>query len=326
MKYVQHMTNNGVYRITIPTVLPTGDTHCYFGEGDGGWTVIDAGTNTSANQALWAEALKRAGINFKQIRTIYLTHNHLDHFGLAGWLQQQSDAEVLLSEEDSAANEYFHMPEEEHLQRLSEVMRPYGISDDIPGSLVREIKMLKPFMEPFPVVQPMPVGESFRLGDDVYEILAAPGHTAGHVVFLGQEHRRLFSGDVLCSDRVSQISEWPYLSPEDPLGEHLQSLQSIVARGVADVCAGHGAFISDASGRLREVENEHDKRIGKAANMVSEAMTLPEICRALGVGARSHHEMRVSWGDTRAYLEHLVRQGKILKSTSPLIRYYPRQA
>lgn len=46
---------------------------------------------------------------------------------------------------------------------------------------------------------PLPVaeGDSFRIGDDVLEVLFTPGHSPGSVSFYSADHRFIVSGDVL---------------------------------------------------------------------------------------------------------------------------------
>lgn len=315
---------SGIYQLTIPTNMGTGDNHTYFGEGSGGWTVIDPGTKLPAGQAMWKEALKEIGISFRQIKEIYVTHNHPDHFGLAGWLQEQSGAEVFLSPTDISTNEQFLLPEKQHIALLMEYMGPYGVPPSIPEILVKEVQRLMPFITPIPDLTLLEAGHTFHLGDDEYETLPSPGHTDGHVSFLGKRRKRLLSGDALCLDRVSQLSEWPYSSLTNPMQVQMQALHDIVDRGVTQVLAGHGVVFDTVRERLTEIEEEHRKRINKVEKTLQREMTLVEVCRILDVKARTPHEMRVSWGDTRAYLEYLWQQGRITKNTGPVISYAPK--
>lgn len=318
------LREDGINQLVIPFVYPTGDSNCFLARGETGWSIIETGVSSQPAKEKWEGSLRTLGISFQQIKKIYVTHIHPDHAGLAGWLQQQSGAEVFVPRADLAVFALYGLPEPDQVEKLRRDMMPYGIDDETIQSLAKDLTEIKRLFEPYPEATPMDPGDTFRFGDDIYEAYAVPGHSDGHLVFLGQEHKRLFSGDALLADHVTQISDWPYSDIEDPLTENLQALRRIVGLKPGLVLPGHGDWFQGAEERLAAIENLQNRRTAKVMEKLTRAMTLSEVCREIGVKARVLQEFRVSWADTRAYLECLWRQGLIDKTTDEYIRYQPK--
>ena len=99
-----------------------------------------------------------------------------------------------------------------------------------------------------------------------------------------------------------------------------------MVRNPAQVLPAHGPIFEGATERLAEIEKLHRRRMTKVLKALTGEMTLPELCQAIDVKARVLQEFRVSWADTRAYLECLWRQGLIAKSTEGVISYRTNQA
>ncbi|MGE5397354.1 MAG: MBL fold metallo-hydrolase [Chitinophagales bacterium] len=322
MKKYAMKLDGGIYRLTIPTVFPTGDTHCYLGEGDDGWVVVDVGVNVPEAKQIWENGLKEIGIGFSDISSIYLTHNHPDHGGLAGWFQQQSGANVFISADDIRALGIYNLPENEHELMLKDKMGPHGISEEYIKTFVKDIGSIMHTYLPFPMISPLKKDHRFRLGDDIYQPAAVPGHSDGHMVFLGLNKGRLLSGDALLGDWIPQASDWPYSALDNPIGLNLEALKELAKNPLNTVLPGHGNSFTGVMERVEAVEKQHERRMSKIERtLLGKEMTLFEICSEINVGARVLQEMRVSWADTLGYLELLCFRGRVEKRIGGLINF-----
>ncbi|MDD3893774.1 MAG: MBL fold metallo-hydrolase [Syntrophomonadaceae bacterium] len=313
----------GLYTIMVPSIFPTGDTRCYLGEGDDGWTIVDCGVRTDQAQEIWTAGLRRIGIGFKDIKHIFLTHNHPDHYGLAGWLQHQSGAIVHMSSADINTQRKYSLPQQEQLDVLLQDMKPYGIPVDLITSFVKDIEIIKQFSLPLAEVLALESDQLFRMGDDQYEFILVPGHSDGHVMYVGLNQKRVLSGDSMLFDRVSQISDWPYSVLDNPLEVQLNALRELAKKDPGVVLTAHGPIFEGIPSRIVEIENLFQRRLNKVLNLLQRDFTLPELCQTINVRARVLQEMRVSWADTRAYLEYMWRQNKISKHQDRYIKYGP---
>lgn len=321
---VSDLKEQGIYSLTVSSVFPTGDTCCFLAEGEHGWSVIEVGVHTPTAREQWTALLKEIGISFGHIKKIYITHIHPDHAGIAGWLQQQSDAEVFVPRGDLAPWAKYNLPEADQLEELRRDMLPHGIADEVVQQLAKDINQINQLFKPFPEVSPLDPGDTVCFGDDIYQVLDIPGHSDGHVMFLGEQYKSLFSGDAFLANHVSQISDWPYSWLEDPLSVNREKLRRIVDLAPDRVLPAHGPGFRGAPERLKSVEAQHQRRMNKVLEKLTGEMTLIEVCQAINVKARVLQEFRVSWADTRAYLECLWRQGLIDKAVDTTIRYRPK--
>src|SRR5690606_8774457 len=76
----------------LATKYPNGEVNSYLVQGKSGVTVIDTGVNNEGTKQVW-EQLISDGL---QIEKVVLTHTHIDHAGLAAWLQQKAGVPIVL--------------------------------------------------------------------------------------------------------------------------------------------------------------------------------------------------------------------------------------
>jgi glyoxylase-like metal-dependent hydrolase (beta-lactamase superfamily II) len=143
-----------------------GIVNCFLVSEEDGLTLIDTMIGGSASKIIAAADGFEASI-----RRIVLTHAHTDHVGsLDALAERLPEAEVLISSREA--------------RLLAGEMSPQpGEPDDKPKGSFPKVST-----EPTRTVEP---GE--RIGS--LEVIAAPGHTPGHVALLDRRDRTLFCGD-----------------------------------------------------------------------------------------------------------------------------------
>ena len=83
-----------IYQITMPTPFPVGDVHAYLLCGEP-LTLLDTGLCHLPSEQAMRAGLAEIGVATADLQQIVISHSHLDHFGLARRLQQESGAGVL---------------------------------------------------------------------------------------------------------------------------------------------------------------------------------------------------------------------------------------
>ncbi|HEY7349373.1 MAG TPA: MBL fold metallo-hydrolase [Ktedonobacterales bacterium] len=156
-------TSQGKYLYQLERL---GFVNCYFVREDDGFTLVDTGLSGSAQAILNAARALGAPI----VR-IALTHAHVDHVGSLDALHTQlPDAEVLISARDARflSGDHSLDPQEPQVK----------LRGGYPICATRPTRTLAP-------------------GDYVgsLEVIAAPGHTPGHVAFLDRREGTLIAGD-----------------------------------------------------------------------------------------------------------------------------------
>ena len=192
--------------------------NAYFVREDAGLTLVDTTTGGAADALI--EAARQAG---GAIRRIALTHGHGDHVGSLDALKDRlgDDVEVLMPELDAR----IHAGEK-------------VVDGKLPGSW--------PKLATVPDVR---LNEGDRIGS--LEVVAAPGHSPGHVAFLDTRDRTLIAGDTYTTIGTVAVSNHFYW--RFPLAamatfdkaQDLESAQKLRALDPAVLAVGHGSAVRD---------------------------------------------------------------------------------
>ncbi|MGL4553113.1 MAG: MBL fold metallo-hydrolase [Gemmataceae bacterium] len=188
--------------------------------------LIDGGTRFGVGTVL--HDLRRTNVV-----GVALTHVHPDHQGAAKAVCERFRVPLLCGAEDADA---------------MEGRRPMGP----PTALVRVMARL--FSGPaHPVAVRLKGGEV--LGGE-WEVIAAPGHTRGHVIYFRRADGVAVVGDVVRNASLRRgfgwLAETPHAFSEDPW-RNRESMRTLVGLKPRLLCPGHGPPTRDASGLERLV-------------------------------------------------------------------------
>ena len=87
---------DGILWLRFPMPGPLGSVNAFALDDGDGWTIVDTGEDSAATRAAWDAALT-GPLAGKPVTRVLVTHHHLDHVGLAGWLRQGRGATLLTS-------------------------------------------------------------------------------------------------------------------------------------------------------------------------------------------------------------------------------------
>ncbi len=160
---------------TIPTPYMVGPVHCYSGVLAGELVLFDTGPPTpDARQYL------QDHLDLDNLKHIIITHCHIDHYGQAHWLQQNTDAVLYLPYRDCLKITGHDQRMEEMYQLLSGL----GFAEAYLDGL-RQIFESGVLFPPFPKQFLMAENDlPARLG---IEVLTCPGHSQSDLVYVGDD-------------------------------------------------------------------------------------------------------------------------------------------
>ena len=78
----------GIHWLRMPLPITLNHINLWLLEGDEGFTIIDSGMSTDEAKDIWRNIFN-GFIPPKKIEEILITHMHLDHSGLSGWLSSE---------------------------------------------------------------------------------------------------------------------------------------------------------------------------------------------------------------------------------------------
>jgi glyoxylase-like metal-dependent hydrolase (beta-lactamase superfamily II) len=279
-------------------------------DGDG-WTIIDTGINYLAGRAAWQAALVKLEIAPKTIQRIILTHAHPDHYGMAGWLAEQSSAPVQLAplEQEFVITAWHAGAANE--QVVVDFFQAHGMPTELAEQVRHSMAETRAMTLPWPTTSVIEPGVSIQIGARNFQVIATPGHSDQHLAFYCAEERLLLCGDAVLIKITPNISLWPHGRP-DPLADYLQSLDLLAALHVDLALPGHGPLIRAFGERLAELRAHHHERLEIMEQATAGGATAFSICTAVfPTTALSPHQMRFAMAETLAHLEYLVGVGRL---------------
>jgi len=302
----------GIYQLRLPLPFRLNHIYSYVIKGSEGWWLVDTGLNTESTRQAWQQFMTQEGIANRDIKGIYVTHSHPDHFGAAGWLQGLTGAPVFISAVDEAA---IHRVWQDRDNKMVEAVTAMFNSNGMPPlstiEATKEMNALVLSTHLLPKFTTLEFNSTVQLGDYEYRTILTPGHSDGHICFFNKEFGVLLSGDHLLPKITSNISLWPDAQP-DPLNNYLQSLQDNLRLSVELALPAHGHPFKNVKERIHELLTHHEERLNRMKGFVAEEATVYSVTKQAFGDSLNSHEVRFAMTETAAHLMYLVYRGELV--------------
>lgn len=218
---------------TINTPYLVGPVHCYTFEREGELLLFDTGPHT-----MEAVSYLRKNVDLARLKHILITHCHIDHYGLAHWLEQETEATIYVPFRDA-------MKMERHEERM-ELM--YGLLVEM-GFADSHLAELRKIFDSGILFPPFP--KQYQISEEAIpehlgiEVINCPGHSQSDVVY--RFDGRLVTGDTL----LKGIFQSPLLDVDLITGKrfrnydaYCKSVGKLAALNGATVLPGHREDVS----------------------------------------------------------------------------------
>jgi glyoxylase-like metal-dependent hydrolase (beta-lactamase superfamily II) len=313
---------NGIFVVGIPVPFPMGTVNCVVARSNGGWAVVDAGYGYPPAREAWEECWSTLGINAKSVSDIYITHYHVDHLGLAAWLQRRCGARVWMSPAEIQALEAIWSLEHDRFGVLVDFFRRNGTPDSVLQDLGQSVEKVLQGMERWERLEPLANDGRLSLGGHIFRVLVTPGHTPGHVCLYSEEAGIIIAGDHVLPRITPNVSLWPESSPQ-PLADYLRSLYLVRDLPVRRVLPSHGEPFEGLAARVDEILLHHRHRLEAMETAVGTAgATAWEVSQKVFGEDLDVMDQRFALTETLAHLEYLVAQGRLVREEGEVVRYF----
>jgi glyoxylase-like metal-dependent hydrolase (beta-lactamase superfamily II) len=314
---------DGVHRIPLP--LP-GDglkaVNVYAIDQPGGLVLIDSGWAIGQAREQLEAALASLDHDLGSVQRVLVTHVHRDHYELGMHLQRLFGSRLALGIGEQPSLQGLideptpeHAPMTQRLQRAGaapliealgrarERQRERGERPDIDWRLPDEW---------------LHDSQAVQLDGRTLQVVATPGHTQGHVVFVDDQAGVLFSGDHVLPHITPSIG-FEQLPVESALADYLASLALVRAMPDHRMLPAHGPVRPTTHDRIDELLAHHEHRLRQSADAVAAGHTTAyEVARALPWTRRERafddldvFNQMLAVNETAAHLDVLVRRGEL---------------
>ncbi|MEV5025911.1 MBL fold metallo-hydrolase [Paenibacillus sp. LPE1-1-1.1] len=289
-----------------------------------GYTLVDPGLRTDNAIKVWDAVMKRQGLQWSNIRRIVLTHQHPDHYGLAGYVQEKSGAPVYMTRKAHAYAVRLWGDGSDFSWQLQALYEKHGMPIEERKAIAENLETFVDMVSPQPAVTYFEAGEPFRMGGLSWLLIDAPGHAAGQLCFYQPERKWMLCGDQVLPHITPNVSIVPG-EDGDPLEQFLHSLDALNKFEVMLAFPGHRDPFAGFNERIAELQQHHARRLDKMAAMLAEEpRTAYGMCEAL-FGSRLNgnaHQLRFAMSETLAHLVYLERKARIASSDHAGICYF----
>jgi glyoxylase-like metal-dependent hydrolase (beta-lactamase superfamily II) len=313
----------GIHRLAIPTPFMVGRINAYLIE-DSPLTLVDSGPNSAKALDELEQALAALGHAVEDIELLVITHQHMDHFGLASILARRSGAEVAaLSELAPFLASYGHQTDLED-QFAERIMLRHGIPPEIVTALRAVSAGFRAWGEAVEVTRPLGADTDLELRDRTLRVLHRPGHSPSDTIFLDEGHSILLTADHL----LARISSNPllsrplgagdeYSSPPAPrpqaLITYMDSLRRTREMELSVVLPGHGQPVIDHVALIDQRLRLHERRAEKIRRLIaSEPRTAHEIAQEMW-GNVAVTQAYLTLSEVIGHVDLLLRDGRVVE-------------
>jgi glyoxylase-like metal-dependent hydrolase (beta-lactamase superfamily II) len=321
----------GIHCLPIPTPFQVGRVNTYLIDDDP-LTLVDTGPNSGTSLDALERALAEHGRRIEDLELVVISHQHMDHLGLASILARRSGAQVAALDllapwvgrygEGMDADDAF----------AERVMAEHGIPTDVRLALLAASHAYRALGAPSTVTQRLADGGTLELRDRTLRVHHRPGHSPSDTIF--HDERR---GIVLGADHlIKHISSNPLIArPLDvPLGDepparphalaiYLDSLEATRAMADVDVVlAGHGEPVTDHVKLIDERFRMHRRRASKILRLLGDGpLTAYQIAQALW-GTVAVTQAYLTLSEVLGHADLLVADGRVAEErTDGVVRF-----
>jgi glyoxylase-like metal-dependent hydrolase (beta-lactamase superfamily II) len=308
-----------IHAIPIPTPFMVGRVNTYLIEDDP-LTLVDTGPNSGKALDELERALAALGHRVEDLGLIVLTHQHIDHIGLAEILARRSGADVaalaalapwLAAYRDSMDGD----------DAFSEqLMARHGVAEELRFALRGVSASFRGWGAPAQVTVPLQAGGTLALRDRTLTVHHRPGHSPSDTVFHDVAARTLIGGDHL----IKHISSNPLITrPLDgdgssrprALATYMASLRATAAMDAVDVVlTGHGEPVDDVGALVEDRFRMHDRRAARIHRMLVDdgPLTAHEIANRMW-GNVAVTQAFLTLSEVLGHLDLLVERGQAVE-------------
>lgn len=313
----------------LPTPFATRTVNCWLLEGSP-LTLVDPGPEWEETAIELDAALRMRGLTVEDVEQVVLTHQHLDHVGLAHRVRERSGAPVVGHR--LLRDFLVDLPESMRLEDdyQAEVMRLHGVPEERIQELYAVSELHRRYGGAVTVDRLLDEDDVVVMGGRDYRVLYRSGHSPTDTIFVDEPGRVAIVGDHLIGKISSNpVVHRPLDRPADvrdrrrALVAYLDSMRATAALDLTLLLPGHGNPVEDDHGALvADRLDFHERRKERIFGGLAEGpLTAHGIALRLW-GDVAERESFLTLSETLGHLDLLEDEGRVRQDEEDgLVRY-----
>lgn len=310
---------DGIWRIAVPTPFIVGRVNCYLVEGNG-TTLVDTGPNTGTSLYGLEMALASCGHPIESIDRLIITHQHVDHEGLASIIARRSGATVEMLGLLAPALADWNATSERDEAVGRRIMETSGIDGDLLDSMASTTRLFRSFGADVEADVTFADGDVVEIGTREWTVHHRPGHSPSDTVFHDPDSGILLGGDHL----LERISSNPLISsplpgqpaPDSrprPLPRYLEHLRRTREMDISSVLPGHGDPFGDHRKVIDDRLAMHERRATKLEGALSDGpLTAFEMAKGMW-GRLALTQTYLALSEVLGHMDLLVEENRVVE-------------
>ncbi len=305
----------GVFRLVLPLPFPGLDRVNAFAFTGDEPVLVDCGMflpdETDHGWDDLVAALSTADLAPGDITRLVITHPHIDHYGMAARLVEESGCELVMHTEAEADLAMYRDPEG-IAARVRALFADHGITDEAELSELTAFEDWRRFLSGVvEATERVTEGDVISVGGRDWQVVYTPGHAHSHICLWDPRDRLLISGDHLLPTITPHI-DFKRGEDLDPLGDFLESLTKVEKLDPVMVFPGHGHPFEEGAERARIVQRHHDRRLGSILQVIRrQPCSAEKITQEIFGDELLNFQKRLALGEALAHLAYLRKRGEI---------------
>lgn len=304
----------GILLVRIPLPIRLNHVNVYLFEEQDGWTIFDTGMNDDRCRETW-EGVFADVIRGRPIKRLIVSHFHLDHVGLAGWIFERYQPAFYMSQSEYLLSRLFQSERKETTARNERFLIKAGLPEPTSRSVSigrsSRVNLQTPVPGSFNRLRP---GDTIDIGERKWLIMAGGGHAVEQIMLYCAKDKLFIAADQVLAEISPNVSVGALSPTDDPLGDFLRSLGQIKAQVANDalVLPGHRRPFYGLHARLAELQQHHESRCQSVLDACrTDAMTAYDLVPIVFERSIPTDVIGAAIGETIAHTNYLLNQKKL---------------
>lgn len=303
----------GLLWARLPLPFRLNHVNVWLIEESDGWTVIDTGCATPEIIATW-ESLLAGPMKGRGISRLVVTHGHVDHIGLAGWMVSRFDAVFVGTFAEWLWARLSHIHDVPgSAKAFRDYLARHGFDQAMADIFVKSRGRFIDLSTTVPgTIKEIRHGDMLRMGARDWRVIVTRGHAFEHASFYNAESNILIAGDHLLPKISPVIAVYEMAPDSDPLNDYLTSFPYFDdVAGDALILPSHGLPYNGLRTRISELRDHHRQRLAVSEEFLRQPMTALQLATEMFPHIRESNDVAFALGETLAHVNYLLRRGAV---------------